>query len=102
MDEYKLTKAERETIIIFDEEYETATIHTYNTRLRKKLAELAVLYPDQIMPVSAPKKGEVTYQIPKGCVTVRAPYSEKRRTAESERAKKDGRRPPCDRRTEAQ
>lgn len=100
-EESKLTKAERETIIIFDEENDTAKVVTFNARLRKKLAELAAATPEQIVPVSAPEKGEVTYLIPKNCVTIRAPYSEERRNADRARARDAGRRPPGDRSTEA-
>lgn len=101
-DESKLTKAERETIILFNEEDDTAKVVTYNTRLRNKLAELAEAYPGQIVPISAPKKGEVTYLIPKACVTIRAPYSEERRNADRARARDAGRRPPCDRSADSQ
>lgn len=93
----ELTKAERETIIIFDEEGETAQIRTYNTRLKNKLTELANACPEQIIAVSVPEKGEARYIVPKTCVTVRAPYSEERRKADSSRARAARRRPPGDR-----
>lgn len=99
--EDKLTKAERETIIIFNEEDDTAKVVTFNTRLRKKLAELADACPGQIIPVSVPDKGEATYIVPKICVTVRAPYSEERRNADRVRARDAGHRPPGDRSTDA-
>ena len=96
-DDSKLTKAERETIIIFDEEHDTAKGSTYNTRLRKKLAELAAAWPGQIVTISAPEKGEATYIVPKACVTIRAPYSEERKSADRVRAQNAGRRPRGDR-----
>ncbi len=96
-DDSKLTKAERETIIIFDEEHDTAKVTTYNTRLRKKLAELAAACPGQIVTISAPEKGEATYIVPKACVTIRAPYSEERKSADRVRAQNAGRRPRGDR-----
>lgn len=96
-DDSKLTKAERETIIIFDEEHDTAKVSTYNTRLRKKLAELAAAWPGQIVTISAPEKGEATYIVPKACVTIRAPYSEERKSADRVRAQNAGHRPRGDR-----
>lgn len=101
-DESTLTKAERETVILFDEEGDTALVRTYNTRLRNKLAELATSCPGQIVPISAPQKGEVSYRVPKSCVSIRAPYSEERRNADRARALDAGRRPPGDCSTETQ
>ena len=37
---YKLTKAEQETVINFDNELDTASIYTHDSRLIKKLREL--------------------------------------------------------------
>ena len=37
---YKLTKAEQETVINFDNELDTASVYTHDSRLIKKLREL--------------------------------------------------------------
>ena len=41
---YKLTKAEQETVINFDNELDTASIYTHDSRLIKKLRELRKQY----------------------------------------------------------
>ena len=45
---YKLTKAEQETVINFDNELDTASIYTHDSRLIKKLRELRKQYPEQL------------------------------------------------------
>lgn len=42
----KLTKYEKETIILFNEGEDTASIYTYNAGLRKRLALFSKKYPD--------------------------------------------------------
>ena len=61
---YKLTKAEQETVINFDNELDTASIYTHDSRLIKKLRELRKQYPK--------------------------PYSEKRREQQRQEAKENG------------
>lgn len=46
---YKLTKAEQETVINFDNELDTASIYTHDSRLIKKLRELRKQYPEQFI-----------------------------------------------------
>lgn len=100
MGDERRQKVERETVIIFNEEEDLAKVVTYNTRLRNKLSELPKACPGQIVPLSVPDKGEVTYLVPKACVTIRAPYSDSRRQADRQRALDAGRHPPSDRRAE--
>ena len=42
----KLTKYEKETIILFNEGEDTASIYTFNAGLKKRLALFAKKYPD--------------------------------------------------------
>ena len=77
---YKLTKAEQETVINFDNELDTASIYTHDSRLIKKLRELRKQYPEQFI-LEHREHGSVTCTIPKRCVGIRPPYSEKRREA---------------------
>lgn len=42
----KLTKYEKETIILFNEGEDTASIYTYNAGLRKRLANFGKKHPD--------------------------------------------------------
>ena len=90
----KLTPAERETIILYDEAGDTANVYTYDHKLIEKLKQLHKKHPDQIYPERPVRHGAVSYAVPKRCVSIRAPYSEERRKADSERAKKAGIAPP--------
>ena len=90
----KLTPAERETIILFDEAGSTANVYTHDHKLIEKLKRLHMKYPDQIFPDGKAHAGAVSYTVPKRCVSIRSPYSEERRKADSERAKKAGVIPP--------
>ncbi len=85
-----LSKYEQETIILYNQAEQTASVYTYDPKLLKKLARLKKEYPQQIKP-----DGPNTYTVPKGCVLIREPYSEKRRAAARERAKTAGLRPPA-------
>ena len=69
---YKLTKAEQETVINFDNELDTASIYTHDSRLIKKLRELRKQYPEQFI-LEHREHGSVTYTIPKRCVGIRPP-----------------------------
>ena len=45
----KLTPAERETIILYDEAGDTANVYTYDHKLIEKLKQLHKKHPDQIV-----------------------------------------------------
>lgn len=93
MKKKNVPKEERETILHFDEADDTATIYTFNTGLKKRLAAFAEKYPDLCrMTIDDAVYGSVTYEIQKSRVSIRliAPYSEERRKAASEHARKNG------------
>ena len=90
----KLSNLERETIILFNEDEDSASVYTHNAKLTAKLCRLAVKYPEQIYPERREHKGAVSYIVPKSCISIREPYSEARRQADSARAKAAGVRPP--------
>ena len=90
----KLTPAERETIIVFDEADDNASVYTHDRKLTEKLKQLHKKHPEQIYPKGKCHPGAVSYVVPKRCVSIRPPYSEERRKADSERAKKAGIVPP--------
>ena len=90
----KLTKYERETIICYNEEETTASVFTHNNQLIKKLKRLAEKYPDKVKPDRPEHRGAVSYLVPKRCISVREPYSDQRRKADSLRAKTAKIRPP--------
>lgn len=91
----KLTPAERETIILYNEAEDTASVYTHDRKMIEKLKKLHEKNPSQIYPEGNVRSGAVSYIVPKRCVSIRAPYSEERRKADSERAKKAGLTPPC-------
>ena len=88
-----VTKEERETIVNFNEADDKALIYTFNNGLKNRLAAFAKKYPDLCrMTVDDANFGSKTYEIQKSRVSIRlvAPYSEERRKAASEYAKKNG------------
>lgn len=88
-----VSKEERETIVNFNEAEDTAVIYTYNNDLKKRLAAFASKHPDICkLTVDDADFGSATYEIQKSRVSIRlaAPYSEERRKAASEYAKKNG------------
>ena len=89
-----LTRLEQETIILFNEEEKTASVYTHNAKLTEKLRRMAEKFPDQVYPERREHPGAVSYIVPKGCISVREPYSEQRRKALSEWAKAAGVHPP--------
>jgi len=93
MKKRNVPKEERETIVNFNEADDIATIYTFNTGLKKRLAAFAEKYPDLChLTVDEAVYGSVTYEIQKSRVSIRLlpPYSEERRKAASEHAKKYG------------
>lgn len=90
----KLTKYERETIICYNEEEATASVYTHSRKLIQKLKRLSEKYPNQVRPDRPEHRRAVSYLVPKSCVSVREPYSDARRKADSIRAKATQIRPP--------
>ncbi len=89
----KLTAAEKETIILTSEAVDTASVYTYNRKLIKKLKNLANRYPDKIKLEKQDSHGGIYFVVPKKCVQVREPYSERRREVAREHAIKGGYKP---------
>ena len=89
----KLTKYEKETIILTSEGDDTYSVYTFNAALKRRLGDFAKKYPDLCRLESEDKKvGYQSYLIDKARLSIRitAPYSEERRKAASERAKEYG------------
>lgn len=74
-----LSLAEQETIILYDNELDTASIYTHDKRMLGKLKDMAKKYPDKIRLVSRDGRRSATYEVPKRCVSIRLPYNEERR-----------------------
>ena len=88
----KLTKYEKETIILFNEGEDKATIYTYNAGLKKRLAAFSRKYPDLCHLEKSSDLGGVTYLMDKSRLSIRflPPYSEERRRKASEYARQNG------------
>ena len=88
----KLTKYEKETIILFNEGEDKATIYTYNAGLRNRLAAFSKKYPDLCRLEKSCDQGGVSYVLDKSRLSIRLqpPYSEERRQKASENAKQNG------------
>ena len=88
-----LTKQEKTTDIWFDEKDPLIHIRTHNTDLKNRLTAYAAAHPGECRQTDAdPETGCMEFEICKGCFSFRltAPYSEERRRAASEAAKKCG------------
>ncbi len=90
MSRQKLTPAEQETIILWDNGLDTAEVYTHDARLAGKLRELSRRFPDAFVLREAGPGRSVTYRIPKRCVGIRPPYSEERRQRQRQDAKENG------------
>ena len=89
----RLTKYEKETIILTSEGDDTYSVYTFNHALKRRLADFAKKYPEHCRLESEDKKlGSQSYVIGKGRRSIRltAPYSEERRKAARDRAKDHG------------
>ncbi|HRS64338.1 MAG TPA: immunoglobulin [Spirochaetia bacterium] len=91
----KLSKYEQETIILYNEEEPTANVYTHDPKLIDKLKRISKKCPGKVYPEQKEHPGAVSYTVPKSCVSIREPYSDARRKADSERAKKAGIVPPA-------
>ena len=87
---YKLTKAEQETIILWDEELDTAMVYTHDRRITNKLASLAKKYPSEFLLTEKSDHNSVTYTVPKRCISIRPPYGEERKERQRLKAARDG------------
>ena len=89
----KLTKYEKETIILTSEGDDTYSVYTFNPALKRRLAAFSKKHPKHCRLESEDKTlGSATYVIDKGRLSIRltAPYSDARRKAASENAKNHG------------
>ena len=87
-----LTKRQKTTCIYFDEASKAVEIQTHNTALKKRLTQYAAAYPNRCRHTDDDEQGGLTFEIDRRRFAVRltAPYSDERRHAASELAKKNG------------
>lgn len=88
----KLSKYEKETIVLFNEGEDEASIYTYNAGLKKRLAAFSKKYPDLCRLERTHPQGGVSYVLDKSRLSIRLlpPYSEERREKASEYARQNG------------
>lgn len=67
----RLSKYEKETIILTSEGDDTVRIYTFNASLKRRLAEYAEKYPDLARLDSWTVEGSVTYVLDKSRVSIR-------------------------------
>ena len=87
----RLTKYEKETIILGNEAESFWSVFTYNKGLQHRLQSVAEKYPENCQFKSRNNEGGETYEIDKWRLSIRltAPYSEERKKASRERAKEN-------------
>ena len=61
----RLTKIEKETIVLFNEGEDKANIYTHNAGLKKRLAAFAKKYPDLCRLEKSNVQGGVSYELAK-------------------------------------
>lgn len=88
----KLTKFEKETIILFNEGEDTASTYTFNADLKRSLAGFAKKYPQFYKLEKTSHVGSVSYVMDKSRLSIRLlpPMSEERRRKISEYGKQHG------------
>lgn len=88
----KLSRVERETIVLFNEGEGEANIYTYNAGLKKRLAAFSRKYPELCRLERTHPQGGVSYLLDKSRLSIRLlpPYSKERREKASECAKQNG------------
>lgn len=71
----KLTKAEQETVINFDNGSQTASIYTASPQMMRKLDTMAAAYPEHYR-LTAETEVSKTYSCDKKLITLRKPRKE--------------------------
>ena len=86
-----LSKKQKTTAIFFDEDGDITEVMTHNTDLKNRLRKYAEQHPDLCKQTDDNEQGGLTFEIQKKRLSIKltAPYSEERRRAASELAKKN-------------
>ena len=89
-----LKKAQKTTEIFFDEASRWITVNTYNTDLKNRLTAYAKKHTNLCRLTNDTEDGGLSFEVAKGrfCFRLTEPYSDERRTAASEFAKKQNNR----------
>jgi len=86
-----LTKKQKTTNIYFTEADDMIEVSTHNTALKNRLTAFAEKYPSECRLIDDDGNGCLTFEVSKGRFGFKltAPYSEERRKAASDLAKKN-------------
>ena len=87
-----LTKKQKVTEVYYNAKDPTAEVYTHDTKLKKRLLEYASKFPELCQQTDDDEQGGLRFEIDKSRISIRltAPYSEERKQAASELAKKTG------------
>ena len=85
-----LTKKQKVTEVFYNAKDPTAEIYTHDTKLKKRLLAYAAKHPELCQQTDDDGQGGLWFEIDKRRISIRltAPYSEERKEATSEVAKK--------------
>lgn len=85
-----LTKKQKVTEVYYNAKDPTAEVYTHDTNLKKRLLAYAAKFPELCRQTDDDEHGGLRFEIDKCRISFRltAPYSEERRKAASDRAKK--------------
>ena len=87
-----LTKKQKVTEVYYNAKDPTAEVYTHDTKLKKRLMAYAAQFPELCQQTDDDEQGGLRFEIDKSRISIRltAPYSDDRRKAASELAKKRG------------
>ena len=87
-----LTKKQKVTEVYYNEKDPIAEVHTHDTNLKKRMRKFAEKYPELCQLTEDDGQGGLRFEIDKSRISIRltAPYTEDRRKAASELAKRRG------------
>ncbi|MBR4289913.1 MAG: hypothetical protein IKT52_04645 [Oscillospiraceae bacterium] len=87
-----LTKKQKVTEVFCNAKDPIAEIYTHDTVLKKRLRSYAAKYPELCQQTDDDEQGGLRFEIDKNRISIglTAPYSEERKAAASELAKKNG------------
>lgn len=87
-----LTKKQKVTELYYNAKDPTAEVYTHDTKLKKRLLAYAAQFPELCQQTDDDKQGGLRFEIDKSRISIRltAPYTDDRRKAARELAKKRG------------
>lgn len=87
-----LTKKQKVTEVYYNAKDPTTEVYTHDTKLKKRLLEYAVKYPELCQQTDDDEQGGLRFEIDKSRISIRltAPYTDERRKAASKLVKEKG------------